>query len=105
LNTTLLSLAPPRVPSIPRPSIPRPSRPPLVIQHHTTVIQNNHYFGGYGGGYFYHPWYHPVFVWPTYGNYSAGAVGGVEQFLVVFLVLAIVGLLGFSAYKLFGGRE
>lgn len=89
---TTFALAP-RVPSIPRP--PRP----VIIQHHNTTIIQNHY-GGYGGG-FYHPWYHPVFVWPTYGNYAGGSVGGVEQGLVVLLVLAIVGLLGFSAYKLF----
>jgi hypothetical protein len=103
-----LILAPPSVPSIPRiPSIPRPSvsRPTVIINNNRPrppVVINNHYYGGgYGGGY-YHPWYHPVFVWPTYGNYSTGAVGGVETGLLSLLVLVLlVGAIvaGWRAFK------
>lgn len=97
--------------SHPSPPAPHPApshvAPPQIIHHYVPVpvpVGRPHpYIPGYHPYLpIYHPWYHPMYVWPTYGNYASGQVSVLETVLVILLVAAIIGAL---AYALTGDRR
>lgn len=81
---------PPIIPVMPRPVIvSRPpvivNRPPVIIHHYSppVIVPVHPYMP------VYHPWYHPVFVTPTYGSY--GHVPVLEWVFLLVLLLSLIG--------------